>query len=243
MDAFYQCHKQRRSLFKALQSFREFYPSKSSTVVLVNDRGDNHTDIARFFKCQYYYRTSQIGRKSALLFDSFEGCLDFLENVRTAIWHFTNPWFMLLEDDVRVVGQIRTDALEHEINGCNPGAKFPLRVLEYVRVRNPRACDFYGACGGCILKTEHFKKILQDPQLNEHVREYFERTGGHGASDMLLSFLNAIHGGRIGMFSGFYETWWPSRPEYIAVIHQYKYEYDMELEAADAHKLASQPFG
>lgn len=240
MDAFYQCHKQRRSLFQALQSFRAFYPR--GAVVLVNDRGDDHTDMAKYFKCEYYYRTSQIGRKSALLFDSFEGCCDFLDNIRTALWHFTNAWFMLLEDDVRVVGHVDLDALENEINGCNPGATFPTRVLEYVRVRNPRARDFYGACGGCILKTEHFRRILQDPLLNVHVREYFERTGGHGASDMLLSFLNAIYGGRIGMYSGFYETWWPSRPERIAVIHQYKYEYDKELDDVDKRKLAGEPF-
>jgi hypothetical protein len=237
MDAFYQCHKQRRSLFQALQSFREFNPS--SIIVLVNDRGDDHTDVAKYFNCKYYYRTNQIGRKSALLFDSFESCSDFLENVRTAIQHFTNKWFMMLEDDVRVIGQVNLGELKNEINGCNPGAKFPTRLLEYIHTHNPYACNFYGACGGCILNTEHFRRILQDPCINKHVQEYFERTSGRGASDMLLSFLNAINGGHIGMFHGFYEMWWPFRPEFVAVIHQYKNEYDKELDDKDAQKLAT----
>ena len=56
--AYLQCHKQPLATYKALESFRKFYPT--STIVLLSDNGYDYTEIAKLFNCIYIFENENI---------------------------------------------------------------------------------------------------------------------------------------------------------------------------------------
>jgi hypothetical protein len=223
MDAFYQCYKQKKSFTNALQSFRDHYPN--STVYIINDGGDaTHAEQARQFNCIYVYREDQTGHENTTWFQTISELRTWIYGLRDAIKTFKNKWFILLEDDVRVMQPVALDKLEYDVNGCNFDVKLDDSLCEYVAKYHDRP-SYYGGFGGTIYRTEFFRKILNDSNLEQHLEEFAKRRSYPLASDTVVTFLTYLYGGHIGPYEGYFETWYKNYTGEKIVIHKFKDDY------------------
>jgi len=236
--AFYQCYKQSRAFLHAVDTYRHVYPTE--TLFIINDEGDESFDaIAKLYGAVYSYRPS-IGH---LCWSNRAGPTDpsiikkplgWLLRIQEALQVIREPYFMFLEDDVWVQKQTALSSLEFDLNGCNPHELLVPSVQAYLRERNPilkESILYIGGCGGCILRSEFFRRILADPaQIEKDLVQYYQ-LGGIIASDQIISYLTYLYGGTLGLFTGFSESWQPSYKQRqaegtIEVLHQYKELYE-----------------
>ena len=233
IGAYYQCYKRRPALRFVLESYRAIYPG--SSIVLVADGGLDFTSEATEFNCHYFYE-DKLDVAGNLVFNNVESTATYVRRLAKYIHSIDEEFFILLEDDVLVLKEVSIKDLKFDINGCNkneflsPGAAMMLRRYNAKLLDWPQV--YYGACGGCVLRTSFFKEILEDDdRLMYDIKEYCLVSDQQlWASDGILSYMCWKHGGSIGEYRGFCETWYPDvaarlESNDVEVLHQYKEFY------------------
>ncbi|NDF99190.1 MAG: hypothetical protein EB101_09760 [Chitinophagia bacterium] len=212
------------------------YPAPQSKVVIVSDGGDDFSHIAAIHDCDYHQMQNKTNNKN-LVFSKAESIFEYAHRLGTYCKEFSNSHFLLLEDDVLTLKCVQEKTLLYDINGCNKNEFFDQPVSHELRKHNPRLSSskkiWYGACGGSIFKTEFMVNLLTDKsRLMEEARFYCSRASRNKwASDAFLSYLCLKHGGTIGQYPGFCETWHPDYGDRmvegsIEILHQYKRLYE-----------------
>jgi len=230
ISAFYQCYKQPIAFEHCLKTFREHYPS--AELWIVNDGGDpGLADIAAKYTPTHYEMKERLGQNEiGTVFGKKESTIEWLQRLRSFLMATTSEFFLLLEDDVYVMGPTSTADLKYDINGCNKSVRYIEPIVTIIRERNPDVPNplYFGGCGGCFFRVSFFRQLFQDfdtilKEMDAYAIHYKTEFG----SDMVISYLTWIHGGTIEMYPGFAETWFYNIHERldsksVEVLHKYK---------------------
>jgi hypothetical protein len=223
IGAYYQSYKNKKSFENTILSFRKWYPT--ATLVVVSDGGDDFSEFCKNHGAPFTMKQKlKTGRN--LVFDSIGSILEFVKRLWDSLPSIEEPYFILLEDDVRIL-KSHTKPFQYTLNGCNSGECLPLQMQSILHERGYRGSFQYGACGGTVLDTVFLKAIPF-----EAVQEaLFELPKSVYGSDQILSYLVLYFGGTIGPYEEFAEMWYTdieTRLEMgsVAFLHQFKKEYD-----------------
>lgn len=230
IGAYYQCYKRDEALKFVLDNYRKIYPS--TTLIMVNDGGNDFTEISKNYNANYFYEIKAETEKN-LIFKNPESAVVFIQRLSNYIHLINEDFFILLEDDVFVINDVPLNELKNDINGCNFNEFLSVKVSKHLENFRTDVNKFYfGACGGSILRTDFFKKILSNfKQIKFDVFQYcLLADNSEWASDRILSYLCWKYNGTIGQYDGFCETWYPDldnrfKLNNIQVLHQYKNLY------------------
>ena len=226
LGAYYQCHKNAASFIRTIKSFKKYYPQ--SDLVVVNDGGYNYKEFCQDNNIHYCYINKTDTKQNALLFNNYDSCIKFLENLFNSFKYIKESHILLLEDDVRVLRKHNID-FKYSVNGCNKNTKL-WGIIEYIlKNKGYNGPIYYGACGGCVIDKKFFESIDFNEiktliySIKEHVDLF--------ASDILISFIALYFGGSIDEYGEFAETWYNDintrlKENKIAFLHQYKNDYE-----------------
>lgn len=231
IDAYYQCYKRENCVDFVLNNYRKKY--EESTCILFCDGGLDFSKIAKKYNCIYKIE-ERIGKNKNLVFETTDQILKFTNRIYESIKLMKNDFFIILEDDVYIINDIKYDTLKSDINGCNFGELLDQGLCELLKkhLKTSNSNFYIGACGGSVLRKSFFKEVLSKKEtIEKDASEYLENCSKSNlASDRFLSYLCWKNGGTIGQYDGFCETWYP---EYrmriekgdVDVLHQYKELY------------------
>ena len=151
IGAYLQVYKNDGKAECTLKSFRKFYPD--SPIYLVSDAGDDFSELANKYNCQYEHSGYNTGvdkqgfdrEKMLTWIGRFKRCCDYCNT----------EYILYLEDDVYVRSPIEIDK-NWDIAGVY-GEPAPQVIFDYISSKY-QGCNFntkmYGACGGAIYKRE-----------------------------------------------------------------------------------------
>lgn len=188
--------------YGVLQNFKHFYPN--STSVIINDGGSVHLkEIANTFQAEYI-ESRNLGVGNHL--DDIEVMIEWIERYFKAIHLVKEPYFINLEDDIIITRPLSFIHIQGEIIGLNENARLPEKVTDYLKQFNPDIQEtraIYSATGGCISRTDFFKKIAQEDWKTEmytyaELSKRFSKTEQSWYhNDCCVSFLCLRYGGKI----------------------------------------------
>jgi len=233
---FYQCHKQPKSFYLATQSFLKHY--SSSTCIVVNDGGLDYSQYCANQNIDYSYWAKQNTSNNALYFNTKESVILFFKRFYDSLKRIKESHVILLEDDVRIIRKHR-NPFRFTINGCNiNGRSLHTSMIEKLKATGYAGPYHYGGCGGCVLDVQFFLNI----PFTTIERFIYELNIPTYASDMVMSYIVLMCGGTIGKYDEFAETWYTDfnnllKEDKIAFLHQYKYDYNKELNADEKKAL------
>lgn len=219
IGAYFQCYKEPYATIEALKSFRCMY--HDTTIVLLSDDGYDYSKVAETYTCIYIH---DIHRDPT--------CETYLDRLRTYLPLIKEDYYMLLEDDVKVVKATNISNLKGVINGSciNP---INISALTIYNPSIQTDHHYYSGHGGSIFNRVKILDILGNMDLikrvmhdtNIHVDIF--RTG-----DVLLSALCYINDEKIHINEGHCEMYTQSSKYGNVsneVIHQYKKFYGRKL--------------
>jgi cellulose synthase/poly-beta-1,6-N-acetylglucosamine synthase-like glycosyltransferase len=226
LGAYYQCHKNAASFIRTIKSFKYFYPE--SDIVVVNDGGYNYKEFCQNNNIHYSYNAKIDTTNNALLFNNYETCIKFLENLFNSFKYIKESHILLLEDDVRVLRH-HTNEFKYSVNGCNKNEKIDGVIKNILMNTGYTGPLYYGACGGCVIDKNFFQSIDF-----EEIKNLIYNIKDHKhlfASDILLSFITLYFGGTIDDYDEFAEVWYNDIEKRliekrVAFLHQYKEDYE-----------------
>jgi hypothetical protein len=231
IGGYYQCYSNKKSLNFVLTNFRKNY--NQSTIILVNDGGLDFSEEANKFNCNYFYE-KKINTKKNLIFEDLNSMKEFIYRFHNYLKLIKEEFFILLEDDVFLIKKIESK-LDYEINGCNKNEFFSPKISQIIKNKNNQIISnriYYGAFGGCILKTNFFQRIFSEKEKIDIELEIFYNNSlpSDWASDKILSYFCLINQGKIDSYDGICETWYSDYKQRlesnnIEVLHQYKEFY------------------
>lgn len=218
IGALFQCYKNPVNTYRALKSFRFFYPT--STVHLINDGGDPIMEkIAKRFNCIYWYKEN-IASKRSLIYNDVSAILEMLRRIWQVFHEIEEDHVILLEDDVRILRR-HSLPFKYSINGCN----FHTSLFDELKV--PGKQVYYGGCGGAVFDKNFFLSIPFD----KIEKMFLEKPEPHRYPlDMVMTCIALTHDGSVGQHEEFAEIWYGDyqerlRRNMIAFLHAYKNEY------------------
>lgn len=248
LGAIFQCYNEPYATYKTIESFRRLYPE--GHIVAINDGAPEQLKpafeaIAHYFEVDYKYEDRRSfsadvssGTFARIHMQKREQIELYAKRFAWSIARLNEPYFVILEDDVLFLRHLTPEYLDFEINGCNPNVCFTEEAVKWLEQRRsgilnaaplPKPNVYYGACGGCILKTEFFKKAVVnlDEVMDAFVKVVPE---AQWAGDTFISFLCYSAGGMIGVNPEFCETWyngWFNRVvlNKVSVLHKIKMYY------------------
>lgn len=239
LGAIFQCYNNPYATYKTLQSFRRVYPD--GHVVAINDGAPEELKltfeaIAHHFRIDYTYenRRSFVDDKSIHMNQKQQIQL-YARRFAWSVARLEEPYFVILEDDVLVLREANPKYWRYDINGCNPNVSFGAQAVSYlenVRGSLPKPVH-YGACGGCVLNTEFFKKACTN--IESAIEDFCNVVpSSQWACDTFISFLCYCAGGTIGINPEFTETWynnWFDRLILgkVAFLHKIKIYYTVPM--------------
>ncbi|MDE2021759.1 MAG: hypothetical protein KGI71_02445 [Patescibacteria group bacterium] len=191
-SVYFQCYKNKRATFAALQSFRQFYPNVP--VLLLSDNGDDFSALARHFKCEYYHDSQNIG---------YWPCTDmyrWFTRLARACELFKTEWVLILEDDVRTRDRISKYPHAHLAGqGGGRGTRVTKQLSPaaqaFVKKSYPDA-EFSGisGCGGSIFHRASFMNCFANLKPGDINTWGALDSGALGATDIALTFLFLVNG-------------------------------------------------
>ena len=235
VGAYFPCFRELTAANEVLFAYRRYFPN--NTVVMVNDDGDRaHAALGERYNCKYFQATDNVGYPGGKL--HHEQIIRWVKRFHHYIQLIEDEWFVLLEDDVFVMGTVDPKTLIYDINGINPRNLLPPPSVNLVKERGYHKDArylIYGAMGGAIFRTSFFQNLnIEDVERDLNL--FGERcpqtlTGQNWYySDVVLSFLCYLYGGTLGMYPEFAELWFidlKSRLDnnQVGVLNQYKFLY------------------
>lgn len=229
IGGYYQCYKQELAFVKTCQTFREVYPNQS--LVIVSDNGNDYRKYADEYHATYWQNKNRSGNGITNQLTSTSLARLFITNFLKGARLMKEKYFVLLEDDVRVMRPVAIHNPSHDIIGNNtPGAAFPENVARYLKTHGFRVTDFQG-CGGSLFRTDFWKNIPDDEVLHAQIVQFGKLTGDQYHSDQLLPFLCLLRSGTIANGQDLYSTEFSDRKSRdgvfsTAILHQFKVYYE-----------------
>jgi len=248
LGAIFQCYNEPYATYKTIESFRRLYPD--GHIVAINDGAPAELKpafeaIAAHFDVDYTYEdrrsfSAEVGdgqEHARIHMDKKEQIELYARRFAWSVSRLTEPHFVILEDDVLMLRKASPECWRYDINGCNPKVSFGRSAIAYLR--QVRGCFdnatslpnpvYYGACGGCVLNTEFFKKACL--KIEDAMHDFCNVVPtSQWAGDTFISFLCYSAGGMIGLNPEFCETWykgWFDRVVLgkVAILHKIKIHY------------------
>ena len=198
---YYNCYKNRYATENILKQLRNVY--KDEPVYLLNDNGDDFSDIAQKYNC--FYKHSQIrilggrtinGRFINHVF-SDESCAKlFLKEISNAIDYCQTDYIVLMEDDVFINHKIKYFPLH---SGGDTNVNFFQNIVDFEEIKKyyPKICfNYWNLAGGSILHSKTILECIHDTPLEEiskfdYLCNYLKLWG---ENDIILSYLLIING-------------------------------------------------
>jgi len=238
IGAFFQCYKNPYATYKALESFREYYPD--SPIVLLSDNGYNYEKMAEHFKCKYIHSNENvpvwIEHKSDEQYVSMGRKL--VERVCECFKQLNCEYILLLEDDVKVQNPIYPVMLQQgaDIFGYNPNSISTemIRIFheKYNTIDTNKNYNYSGH-GGSFYKKDSCIEFFSNKDVIEDVlNAYRNYRGTHLPTNMnqdqLLSLIIMLQNGKINNLHGHVDCQHMNRKDCFNQ-HQYKVFYNQPM--------------
>jgi hypothetical protein len=242
----YVVYRRPKAFLSAVLSFRTAYPE--APLYIVCDSGcHDYRKVAAGLRAKFI-GPIRLTIKNGRMFMSSDECMALFDVWRTILAETKDyPYFMHLEDDVRVIQRV-VSPLPWDINGAVDFAVMHPPVEKWIKERNPapRGERLYnklplGGMGGAIFKSAYWREALERPNLREQADSLIRVTDTQNI-DAIVSALTYTWNGTVGFFEGYGGGWSPKMGEVmykgrLEVEHDYKVMYNLNLTAADLEAL------
>lgn len=225
---YYCCYKDKRATYESLRAFRQHYPD--ALVHLVSDGGDDFTEIAQYFKCEYFHETLRSGNGKSTLLETNEQVMLWLNRLKRLCMSTDADWIVILEDDVLTRGKIKYEPPAPLSGPCT--MEFTHKAKAVIRKMHKKKIEIngYSGCGGSILHRETFLKCMENMFDIAEMAKKDHRLAHH--SDAILTFLFLYNGYENKLWLDQSETsQGRGRPD-AAFDHQYKVHYGKKWDDA-----------
>jgi len=224
IGAYFQCFKQPKSTIATISSFRKNYPN--GTIVVASDGGYDYSDISHYYGCTYV-QYDRMGTDIGIVTTDRNKIITWVNRLLDAAKIIPDDYIMILEDDVRIYKPV--ESLRYDCNGINTEVRIGSRLTEFLKTRNstiPKDCTnyYFGGCGGAIINKQFILDNIKDIDETITILESYqdEKMRGQYVSDYWISILILYHGGSLGPYEGFSETWHMSYSLKQHVLHTVK---------------------
>ena len=239
------------ALLATLRAYREAYPT-THLYAACDDGCHNFTHALARFGAAHDGRAHRItGKQGGSTYMGLAEAPAFLAVLQAALEGMTEPYFILLEDDVRVVRPIASPLLS-DINGWAADKTIRGHAYDYILDRNPAAPPVVplAGFGGAVFRADFFRRLFASIDLGTELDALYN--GGAIASfgtDYLLGSLTVAFGGTLGTFGGYLEaiegTRYSAFNQYgdaaaaVEVVHGFKDFYGAQPSGEDLEVLGA----
>jgi hypothetical protein len=199
---YYNCYKNRHATENILKQLRIVYPEEP--VYLLSDNGDDFSDIASAYNCQYKHSPVQIlggrivnGVKHMCFTD--ETCAKtYISEITAAIEYCKTDYIVLMEDDVFIHNKIKQ--FPQHAGGDTNINRFSIMVHDFEPIRKnypEMRFDYWNLGGGSILHCETIMECFRNTQFQEIRRfDYLCKSPFElwHTNDILLNYILMIRG-------------------------------------------------
>jgi hypothetical protein len=241
----YVVYRRPKAMLAAALSFRTAYPD--SPLYIVCDSGCyDYRHLAAGLGARFL-GPLRLTIKNGRMFMSTAECMALFDVWRRILAETTEPYFMHLEDDVRVIQRV-SSALPWDINGAVDFAIMHPPVEAWIKARNPAPVGerLYGklplgGMGGNIFRSAYWRERLASPGLMEETDSLIRVTDTQNI-DAIVSALTYLWNGTVGFFDGYGGGWSPKMGQVLykgqlEVEHDYKVMYNLNLTDSDLESL------
>lgn len=233
---YFQCCKNPYATYKALESFRRFYPT--NTVVLLSDNGYDYSAMAQHFNCKYLHEHDSVRLVHEDLHTRLLHGRRIVKRLQKVFSLIPEKFVFWLEDDV-IVNRPITDTFKYTINGYCPNkiqAQWCMLLREKHGSPAPGKEYVYSGHGGSVFhKHDMLKAFTHDVVIDDILENWivrgFPTTIG---CDFFISVLATVCGYEIGSYEGHGDCDSHVDPN-LAVQHQYKVHYNTPMPQHLAH--------
>lgn len=200
---YYNCYRNKYATDNILQQLRKIYPTEP--VYLMNDKGDDLSDIAIKYNCHYKYSQINIlgGRiingKKHMCFTDKLSAKTYLSEIILAIDYCKTDYIILMEDDVFIHGKVKQ--FPQHAGGADINANlFSNCVHDFNQIRNQYPLikmDYWNLGGGSILHCNTIKECIQNTSFDEICKfDYLCKTPFElwHTNDVILNYILMING-------------------------------------------------
>lgn len=206
---YFNCYKNRYATDKILENTRRIYPN--NPIFLMNDNGDDFSDIAIKYNCEYYYSNINIlggckfvynGKTSYRMgFPSEKESKLYLKYILKAIEYCNTEYLILLEDDVYINDKVKVFPIH--AGGNQKVNKFSVLLqnpndFNIIKKEYPKSkIDFWNLAGGSILHCETIKKCIKNTSFSEIMKfdqYYIDKHEPWHTNDCILNYILLING-------------------------------------------------
>lgn len=237
LGAFLQCYKNPYATYKALESFRNHYPT--SSITLLSDNGYDYTKMAEHFGATYIHEKEQV-----FLTYNYGTSMDLEKNIeglirrlKLALSLCQEEYMMWLEDDVSV-NQMIQDIFIYDLNGFCPNTIHPTsvqRMAKKYHFLNPQHHYHFSGHGGSVFHVANMLRYLENNEVIEDLWknwQYYDFASNIG-QDIFYSLIIILNQGSIGPYEGHLDC--HSFNPAVTVQHQYKACYGSPLHPSLEH--------
>ena len=244
----YVVYRRPKAFLTAALSFRDAYPE--TTFVLAGDAGCHDYRAAAAGFGADFVGPLRLTIKNGRMFLSAREALALFGVWRDVLARAPEPWFMHLEDDVRVIKRADAGSLRADVNGAVDFAVMEPRTEAWILARNAAPAGraalggkmYLGGMGGNILRAAFWRERLADwPRFAADVASLIDETHMRNI-DGIVSALAYAYNGTVGFFDGYGGGWTVGMGERwfreaLAVAHDEKGAYNLPLTPADLAAL------
>jgi len=238
LDAIFFCYKQPFATYKTLQSFKQYYPD--GVVYLISDNGYDYSKMAEYFGCKYLHFNENIypgyakDYKNLSEKERIENLINFTNIIVKGFLELNKKFVILLEDDVRILGNINTNNLKGSLNGPLIN-KIPGYVFDkFNNVTNSKP-EYYNGGGGAIYNRKDFLECINNKIiLNKLIEQYlsYNLNSNILCGDQFYSILMILNNKKIELNPYHIETSsFNINNSNIKVQHQFKYYYNYDYKS------------
>ncbi len=238
IGAYFQVFNQKKATFETLKSFRQHFPD--APVYLLSDKGEDFSEIARHFSCDYEYADVNI---------AYWPCKDivgWLARLHAVCKKYQDcDWILLLEDDVRVRDRISKPPRGHLVgqgggDGLNAGKQISAAAKAFLRDRYPGLeINGISGCGGSLFHRESFERAYENIAAYDVKALDALDHGLTWATDFALTFFFLMNGLTVRRWLDLSEEARGNYGPASAFDHQYKRFYKQPLTKDDLDVLSA----
>jgi hypothetical protein len=241
----YIVYRRPKAFLSVAQSFRDVYPSANFFIACDAGCFDYRRVVAGLHAT--WAGPFRLTIKNGRMFLATEECLALFDVWRGALARISEPFFMILEDDVKVIQRVKSK-LCCDLNGAVTFAGMEPLVEQWILKRNPKPNSinnggflYLAGMGGNLVRTEYWRPKLASPELPATVASLITETGV-AAIDGILSALVYAWNGTVGFYDGYGFGWSPEMGVKLAaggieVEHDAKSTYTLNLTKEDLEAL------
>lgn len=198
----------------------------------------------------YVVAQRRLSSSKTASFVTADSVRNYLSYIRVVLDAVSDPYLLIIEDDVRLTRPINQTQLRHAINGANVHVRLHKRLLTYIAHKRGESDDsafqhYYGGCGGNILDVAFWRRAL-DALSDADVTKILRRKAflSHAADqlgiDEFISTVALAFNGTVEPIADFYDIADPGHQpkiEEAAIYHQYKDEYAVDTSPAEVQRI------